>query len=128
VDGFTRLSSALHLTEPGVDVAVLEAHEPGWGVSGRNGGQVNPGLKHDPDEVERDLGRELGRRMVDFAWNAPNLDIAARNQIQCEARQSGTLRAAFSMWHAPMIRSAADQALRALTDYARLMRSPDESG
>ena len=24
----------------GVDVVVLEAHEPGWGASGRNGGQV----------------------------------------------------------------------------------------
>lgn len=43
--GFTGLSTALHLAERGVDVAVLEAHEPGWGASGRNGGQVNPGLK-----------------------------------------------------------------------------------
>ena len=47
--GFTGLSAALHLAQQGVDVAVLEAHEPGWGASGRNGGQVNPGLKHDPD-------------------------------------------------------------------------------
>jgi NADPH-dependent 2,4-dienoyl-CoA reductase/sulfur reductase-like enzyme len=42
--GFTGLSAALHLAERGVDVAVLEAQEPGWGASGRNGGQVNPGL------------------------------------------------------------------------------------
>jgi glycine/D-amino acid oxidase-like deaminating enzyme len=47
--GFTGLSAALHLAKRGVDVAVLEAHQPGWGASGRNGGQVNPGLKHDPD-------------------------------------------------------------------------------
>jgi cation diffusion facilitator CzcD-associated flavoprotein CzcO len=40
--GFTGLSTALHLAERGVDVAVLEAGQPGWGASGRNGGQVNP--------------------------------------------------------------------------------------
>ena len=38
--GFTGLSAALHLAEKGVDVVVLEAHEPGWRASGRNGGQV----------------------------------------------------------------------------------------
>ena len=43
--GYTGLSAALHLALLGVDVAVLEAHEPGWGASGRNGGQVIPGLK-----------------------------------------------------------------------------------
>ena len=38
--GFTGLSAAPHLAEKGVDVTVLEAHEPGWRASGRNGGQV----------------------------------------------------------------------------------------
>src|SRR5215469_15312242 len=85
--GFTGLSAALHLAERGVDVAVLEAHEPGWGASGRNGGQVNPGLKHDPDQVEADFGADLGRRMIEMSWNAPNVvfDLIARNQITCEA-------------------------------------------
>src|SRR5262245_54177988 len=45
--GFTGLSAALHLAEKGASVAVLEAEEIGFGASGRNGGQVNPGLKHD---------------------------------------------------------------------------------
>src|SRR4051812_12031388 len=87
--GFTGLSSALHLAERGVDVALLEAHEPGWGASGRNGGQVNPGLKYDPDQVEADFGADLGRRMVAFSWNAPTVvfDLIRTNQIQCEARQ-----------------------------------------
>jgi NADPH-dependent 2,4-dienoyl-CoA reductase/sulfur reductase-like enzyme len=31
--GFTGLSAALHLAEKSVDVAVLEAHEPGWGAT-----------------------------------------------------------------------------------------------
>ncbi len=94
--GFTGLSAALHLAEQGVDVAVLEAHEPGWGASGRNGGQVNPGLKPDPDQVEADFGPDLGARMVAFSGEAPNVvfDLVRRQQIVCEALQSGTLRAA----------------------------------
>ncbi len=58
--GITGLSTALHLAEQGPTVVLLEAHEPGWGASGRNGGQVNPGLKQDPDTVERDFGPDLG--------------------------------------------------------------------
>ena len=36
--GFTGTSTALHLAEAGLEVAVLEAETPGWGASGRNGG------------------------------------------------------------------------------------------
>lgn len=43
--GFAGLSTALHLVEAGASVTLLEAAEPGWGASGRNGGQVIPGLK-----------------------------------------------------------------------------------
>lgn len=109
--GFTGLSAALHLAERGVDVAVLEAHEPGWGASGRNGGQVNPGLKYDPDQVERDFGPELGRRMVALSGNAPNVvfDLIQRHQIECEALQSGTIRAAFQPRTLAGLRSTAEQ-------------------
>jgi glycine/D-amino acid oxidase-like deaminating enzyme len=36
--GYTGLSAALELASHGVDVRILEAAEPGWGASGRNGG------------------------------------------------------------------------------------------
>ena len=90
--GFTGLSTALHLAEQGTDVVVLEANEPGWGASGRN-----PGLKPDPDEVEATYGPELGGRMVRFAWSAPEalFTLVRRWQIECDARQGGTLRAAY---------------------------------
>ena len=81
--GFTGLSTALHLAEQGVDVTVLEAREPGWGASGNNGGQVNPGLKHDPDRIEADFGTDLGRRMINFAYGTTNytFDLIRRYQI-----------------------------------------------
>ncbi|MGQ0682058.1 NAD(P)/FAD-dependent oxidoreductase [Bradyrhizobium sp.] len=96
--GFTGLSTALHLAEQGVQALVLEAREPGWGASGNNGGQVNPGLKHDPDKIEADFGPDLGRRMIAFAYGTTNFtfDLIRRYQIACEARQNGTLRAAYN--------------------------------
>ena len=109
--GFTGLSTALHLAEQGVETAVLEAHEPGWGASGRNGGQVNPGLKHDPDQVIADFGSDLGGRMVALSGNAPNVvfDLVRRHQITCEALQSGTLRAAFQARTERGVRTTAEQ-------------------
>jgi glycine/D-amino acid oxidase-like deaminating enzyme len=112
--GITGLSTALHLAEQGAGVVLLEAEEPGWGASGRNGGQVNPGLKHDPDEVEREFGRDLGGRMNAFAGAAPALvfDLIARHGIQCEARRNGTLRAAVRPKHAGRVRASAEQLAR----------------
>jgi glycine/D-amino acid oxidase-like deaminating enzyme len=112
--GFTGLSAALHLAENGVDVVVLEANEPGWGASGRNGGQVNPGLKHDPDQVEADFGPDLGVRMVALSGNAPNLvfDLIERHQISCSALQSGTLRSAITPQGNSSVRASAEQWLR----------------
>src|SRR5499427_10698519 len=64
--GYAGLSTALALAERGVQTIVLEAREPGWSGSGRNGGQVIPGLKYDPDALEEMFGPERGRRLVDF--------------------------------------------------------------
>ncbi len=112
--GITGLSTALHLAERGARAILLEAHEPGWGASGRNGGQVNPGLKHDPDIVERDFGVELGRRMNALAGSAPAFvfELIERHGIRCEARRNGTLRAAVGAKHAAAIRISAEQLIR----------------
>jgi glycine/D-amino acid oxidase-like deaminating enzyme len=112
--GITGLSTALHLAAQGAKTVVLEAEEPGWGASGRNGGQVNPGLKPDPDQVERDFGAELGRRMNVLAGAAPAFvfDLIERHGIRCEARRNGTLRAAIHAKHAAQVRATAEQLAR----------------
>ncbi|HVC02582.1 MAG TPA: FAD-binding oxidoreductase [Steroidobacteraceae bacterium] len=109
--GFTGLSTALHLAERGARVLLLEAEEPGFGASGRNGGQVNPGLKRDPDEVERDFGVERGRRMNEFAGGAPAFvfQLIERLKLDCEARRNGTLRAAVWPRHLTAVRRTALQ-------------------
>jgi glycine/D-amino acid oxidase-like deaminating enzyme len=112
--GFAGLSTALHLAEQGTDAIVLEAREPGWGASGNNGGQLNPGLKLDPDTIEATFGADLGRRMVAFAYNTPafTLDLIRRLGIACEARQNGTLRAAYHKASTAAIETTAQQCIR----------------
>ncbi|TPL91511.1 FAD-binding oxidoreductase [Mesorhizobium sp. B2-3-12] len=112
--GFTGLSTALHLAEAGDDVCVLEAHQPGWGASGRNGGQVNPGLKYDPDTIEAMFGSDLGSRMIDFSYGAPDFtfDLIKRLSIECEARQNGTIRAAVRPKPEVAVRTTAAQCVR----------------
>jgi glycine/D-amino acid oxidase-like deaminating enzyme len=65
--GILGLSTALHAARRGTDVLVLDARAPGEGASGLNGGQVIPGLKHDPEALEAMLGRERGGRLAAFA-------------------------------------------------------------
>src|SRR5437016_2984764 len=60
--GYTGLSAALHLAQAGREVLVLEAADIGAGASGSNGGQVIPGVKHDPDTLEQMFGPEAGAR------------------------------------------------------------------
>src|SRR4051812_40593983 len=89
--GFTGLSSALHLREAGVDVAVIEAMEPGWGASGRNNGQVIPTLSRpDPDDIVARHGA-AGERFVALLRDSASVlfDLTRRYQIEAEQEQSG---------------------------------------
>jgi glycine/D-amino acid oxidase-like deaminating enzyme len=94
--GYTGLSAALHAAERGADVVVLDAAEPGWGASGRNGGQIIPGLKHEPDELEHRYGEATGRRMWQIAGSAADFvfDLVARHKIACHAQRCGWIAAA----------------------------------
>lgn len=112
--GLTGLSAALHLAEKGVRVVVMEAEQPGWGASGRNGGQVNPGLKPLPSQVEQDFGPEYGPALVETAWNAPNLvfNLIERHGIACGALRGGTLRAATAPAQLAPLRTLTEQCLQ----------------
>jgi len=109
--GFTGLSAALHLAERGADVVVLDAAEPGWGGSGRNGGQVIPGLKDDPDDLERKFGPETGRRMWEISGGAADFvfELIARRKISCEAQQCGWISAAPNASAVAVLRARVDQ-------------------
>src|SRR5438132_8454409 len=89
--GFTGLSTALHLREAGVDVAIVEAMEPGWGASGRNNGQVIPTLSRpDPDDIVAKHGA-AGERFVRLLRDSALtlFELARRYGIEAEQEQSG---------------------------------------
>ena len=89
--GFTGLSTALHLREAGVDVAIVEAMEPGWGASGRNNGQVIPTLSRpDPEDIIAKHGA-AGERFVALLRDCAStlFDVTRRYQIQAEHEQAG---------------------------------------
>jgi glycine/D-amino acid oxidase-like deaminating enzyme len=92
--GFTGLSAALHLSLKGAEVRVLEAEEPGFGASGRNGGQVIPGLKYDPDELVAMFGLERGERIVEIAGGAADFafDLIQRHGIRCAPARKGWIQ------------------------------------
>ncbi len=96
--GFTGVSSALFLAERGKKAAVLEARHIGFGASGRNGGQVIPGLKHDPEEHLAMFGKEDGQRMIDMVGNAAGLvfDLVRKHNIECAPVVAGWIQAAHS--------------------------------
>ncbi|MGI9304076.1 MAG: NAD(P)/FAD-dependent oxidoreductase [Gammaproteobacteria bacterium] len=94
--GYTGLSAALHLAEAGADAVVLEAAEPGWGASGRNGGQVVPGLRTEIDELTRRFGAQRAERMFEFsgAFADFTFDLIERHGIDCQATRCGWIHAA----------------------------------
>ena len=109
--GYTGLSAALHLAEAGKSVRVLDAGEPGWGCSGRNGGQVNPGgTRVLPAEIIAALGRERGERMIRMGDATCDLvfDLIERHAIDCDALRPGYVQAGYGA-----------QGLRSLEAWAR---------
>ncbi len=89
--GFTGLSTALHLARRGIDVAVVEAAEPGWGASGRNNGQVIPTLtRPEPDDIVKRHGA-AGERLVALIRDCAQIlfDVAKEEGIDAEAEQNG---------------------------------------
>jgi gamma-glutamylputrescine oxidase len=86
--GLAGLSAAIELHERGFDVVLLEAHEIGWGASGRNGGQAIHGLACGQELIEQQLGLDEARRV--WAMSIEALDLirqrCERFAIDCDWR------------------------------------------
>ena len=96
--GYTGLSTALHLAERGVSVCVLEANEPGWGASGRNGGQVNPTLKYDPEQLVQRYGAERAEPLISTVSNSADLvfKLIERHGIDCAPVRKGWMQVSYT--------------------------------
>ena len=98
--GFTGLSAALACAERGLKVALLEARSVGFGASGRNGGQLIPGLRWSMREIDEEFGRERAKAIFDLAYGAVGRvkSRIAEYGIQCDLK-AGHLEAAYKPAH-----------------------------
>jgi gamma-glutamylputrescine oxidase len=115
--GFTGLSAALHAAEAGFSVVLLEAKRIGWGASGRNGGQMIPGLRWGALELVERFGEDHTRRLLTLANSAGEMvrSRIERHAILCDHRH-GHFHAAAKPRHLDEMRRELD-CLERLLDY-----------
>lgn len=107
--GYTGLSAALHLAQQGYRVTLLEAHKVGSGASGRNGGQICPGLNMSHSKLQE----KVGRANADALWQMSVESVAlvkqliAQFQIDCDLK-SGLLHVASKASHVADARHTID--------------------
>ena len=98
--GYLGLSTALHLAEQGARVVVAEAHEPGFGASGRNTGFVVPSFVTPvgPADVEAAIGGARAERLCRLVSGAGErvFELVRRHRIACDAAEAGWLQPAHS--------------------------------
>ena len=94
--GYAGLSAALHAAEAGFSVVLLEARQIGWGASGRNGGQMIPGLRWSAVDLAEKFGEDRARKLLGIANTAGDLvrSRIARHGIACDLRDGHFLAAA----------------------------------
>lgn len=125
--GFTGASAALELARAGRDVVLLEAGVVGAGASGRNGGLVCSGWRHDQAWLEARLGQDDARALWRFTEDAKQhlSAVMARHGIEAD-RASGLVYAA----HRPGLMDALDADAALLQDrydYRSLVRLDREA-
>lgn len=91
--GATGLSAALHAAERGQKTVVLEGGKVGWGASGRNGGQMIPGLRKGATDLVALYGPARAKALFDLALEARDLvgELIQRHGIDCDFRETGHL-------------------------------------
>jgi len=91
--GFTGLSSALHLTELGYKVIVLEAETVGHGASGRNGGHVGIGQRRDQYYLEETFGHDIASALWFMGLEAVEAvkDLIEKHRIKCDLKHGDVL-------------------------------------
>lgn len=106
--GFTGLSAALACAERGYSVILVEAELIGFGASGRNGGQLIPGLRWTASELEAEFGRERADALFDLCWRDNRVRTRiARHGIDCDLK-AGHLEAAWTPKDFDAMRREAD--------------------
>jgi glycine/D-amino acid oxidase-like deaminating enzyme len=99
--GYTGLNAAIQTARGGRSTLVLDAEDPGFGCSTRNGGQVSTSVKPSLDKLTARFGAEKarairneGQRQLDWIGN-----FIETEGIDCDFRRSGRFHAAHTPAH-----------------------------
>jgi glycine/D-amino acid oxidase-like deaminating enzyme len=126
--GFTGLSCALELARLGRSVVVLEAREPGFGASTRNGGMLGWGHRADLSKLEQRYGAEAARAImaegpVSLAFT---LGLMEREGIDCDLQHTGRFLAAASPRHFNKIRRDVETVFQPMGVACRVVEPQDQ--
>ena len=99
--GYTGLNAALELAASGIDCIVLDANEPGFGASTRNGGMVSGGVNIGKRYMAKALMPEEAAPFLADAADAFSLveDLIARENIDCGWTRAGYFLGAWCQSH-----------------------------
>jgi gamma-glutamylputrescine oxidase len=86
--GIAGCSTALHLSQRGYRVALLEADWIGHGASGRSGGQLLPGYSCGQQVLQQQLGNASAHALWDISVEAVQLAVSLIKQynIECDLK------------------------------------------
>ncbi len=99
--GYAGLSAALELASQGLDCIVLDANEPGFGGSTRNGGMVSSGANVGKRYMSKPMPAEQAAPYLADAADAFTLieDLIAREKIDCGWTKTGYFLGAWCKSH-----------------------------
>ncbi|WP_323784866.1 FAD-binding oxidoreductase [Thalassovita sp.] len=99
--GYTGLNAAIMTARGGRSTLVVDAEDPGFGCSTRNGGQVSTSVKPSLQALSAKFGAHKARAIRDEGAQALDWigDFVASEGLDCDFRRSGRFHAAHTPGH-----------------------------
>ncbi|MCH1521975.1 MAG: FAD-binding oxidoreductase, partial [Arenicellales bacterium] len=115
--GYTGLSTALHAVDHVKDIVIIDQAQPGWGCSGRNGGQIHVQWKPDLAALKQLYPGSQFETFIETMGAAVQLvfDLVEKYQIDCQTQRTGSV-----------IAGKGTKAIRYLTEWSRFWAEAGE--
>lgn len=99
--GYTGLNAALETARGGRNTLVLDAEDPGWGCSTRNGGHISTSVKPSLEKLTARFGEQRARAIRKEGETALEWieTLINRENISCDFRRCGRFHAAHTPKH-----------------------------
>lgn len=99
--GYTGLHAAIETARGGRQTIVLDAQDPGWGCSTRNGGQISTSVKPSLEKLAGKYGTDRARAIRREGETALDWigDFVREEALQCDFMRSGRYHAAHTPTH-----------------------------